>query len=204
MFLVILFFPFTTFSQNDTNRILFGAFLGKSLITYGYQGIPVNPYFSNSVETGISLVIPISNFNIKSGVEFTYFRSPLLNNNNYYEEFLQVPILFNLAGNIQHSKFSFFIGPEASLLIRQGIASPNDQFYTFTSETFGKYYKIGMTSEITYNLWDANNNLHSFGLRFYQDIPNLFSNNTITKIDRYITGTLYYSVLLSSLNPFSK
>lgn len=200
-FLYLLLVPLFAYSQLDTNRLMVGGLLGYSRVTYNFQNVPVNPFFSNSAETGFSLVIPVSNFNIKSGLGVTFFRSPLVENNLFYEEFLRLPVLINVAGNIQKRKISFFIGPEFSLLLRQGVASINDSFYNFPSETFGNYMKIGISSDISYNIRDNRNNLHLFGVKFYQDIPSFIVENRsgVTILDRYITGTIYYSFFLYSL-----
>lgn len=57
--------------------------------------------------------------------------------NRYFEEYLQVLLLLNFAGNIQRSKFSLFIRPEISMLLRKSLTQPSDNYYTFSTDPYG-------------------------------------------------------------------
>jgi hypothetical protein len=192
--------PKIVFSQNDTNntKVYFGGSLGVSKYALAQNEVPVNPYFNSTLDIGASVLFEFTNsFFMKTGVSYTYYRSPFINNVSVYDEFLQIPVLlpclrmkdFNEKGNL-----ILTMGTQISILSRQGQANTNDVNYQILPSTFGGFYKFGVVSEIAiYNRKDKV--IHSYGLKFSMDLPSLYikSNNNLILHNNYVTGSIFYN-----------
>ena len=204
--LILLIFAFPIYignaisqENNTKTSYFFGGNIGLTGYTISQEKIPVNPFFKLSPDVGINGIVVFRNdFFIKTGISYTYFRSPFTGGESTYDELIQVSALFpfykpNLANNKNNLILS--IGPLFSILANQSIAKNQDVFYTKSNEPFGGYLKFGIVSEIAIYTSRVKY-LNSYGFRFTVDLAPLTvkNNSAIVTQKGYITGTIFMNL----------
>ncbi len=183
--------------QNDTTPTMYiGISVGLSAYTVqpGNNEIPVSSDYRINSEAGITGVFDLNNtYLIKTGLFYTYYRSPSVNNGSSYEEFLQLPFSFGFSVNTKRDKKLYVLaGPQISALIRRGTAQSGDDHYTMTNASFGEVYKLGIAVEAAFMRHGKFMNL--FGFRGQMDIPGLVFNSNSADANSYISVGLFYNL----------
>ena len=193
-------FSESVFSQEKNNiGISVGGYLGISAYSTAETSTKVNPFLKSNASVGFVGIFDFSNtFFIQTGVSYTYFKSPFVDNISSFDELIQVPILFSfLRPKLTNSKNSMVIsaGPLFSVLAAQGQANIQDEYYTAKDGMFGGLYKFGVITEIA--IYSPRiKYLNSYGFKFALDIPalTLRSNSNVIVHDNYITGTFFLNI----------
>lgn len=187
------------FGQNDTSTIVYlGGSLGFSKYTVVQNEIAVSPFYRTNAETGIVGVLNFKDrFLGKTGIFYTYYRSPFINNISTYNEFIQIPITVSFL-NIDigsRKQINLLIGPQFSILTRYGSANQGKDNYEINKSSFGNLYKFGVVFEAGFFNTNASF-LNSIGLKFQMDIPSLtiMSKKPMIINDNFISGGIYYNL----------
>ena len=161
--------------------------------------IPVRAYFGTNLELGIDWTLYYQRDKFwKTGISYTFYKSPFKNGMSYYDEYIQIPFVFSIAKcrEFKHNTDLYMtFGPQVSIQTRQGRAQRNDRYYNFDESHFGGAIKFGLTGEFA--LYQTMvNYAHSGGLRLSTDIPKLLirTQDNWMVYDQYITATLFYSI----------
>lgn len=188
------------FGQSDTNvnKIYIGGAFGLSKYTVVQSNVPTSPFSNNNAEVGAVGIIDFKNKVLfKTGLFYSYFRSPFINDVSTYDEFLQLPVLFSFLRHKPQSsqQLDLLIGPQLSILTRQGLAEQGQDYYHIDNSLFGGFYKVGLVFELSFNNYN-NKMLNSLGLKFQLDIPALTikQNNGHVINDNFISGGIYYNL----------
>lgn len=189
--------------ENNTKMYIGGAFSFNSYV-FSQNEIEVYPNAKFNLDIIASILFDCSNrFFIKSGINYTYFRSPFINNISTYDEFIQIPVLipFLRVKEIgERDNLFLSIGPQISILARQGHANIGDKNYQIIPSTFGGFYKFGIISEFA--LYSRKNNkfVHSYGLKFSMDLKPLYikSNSSLKINNKYVTSGIFYNINMIS------
>tara|TARA_R110002050_G_C8944901_1_gene512903 strand:+ start:831 stop:1478 length:648 start_codon:yes stop_codon:yes gene_type:complete len=203
--ILILLIAFPVFSGDafaqEENKILLnvGGEIGISAYTVLEENVRVNSFFKSSANVEIVGLFEFSNVLwIKTGVGYTYYKSPVVNGQSAYDELIQIPILFSfLRPTLANSKNTLVLsaGPMFSVLAAQGLARVQDEFFLTKDGMFGGFYKFGLISEIAIYTPKVKF-LNSYGFKFSMDIPSLtiISNKNAIVHDNYITGTFFLNI----------
>lgn len=182
------------FGQTDTGTSVYlGGSLGLSRYTFVQNEIAVSPYYRTNTEVGLTSLIYFNNkLFTKTGLFYTYYRSPFVNNSSTYDEFIQIPILIPFL-TLNH--LNLLIGPQLSVITRQGLANYGDDNYQMINSSFGGLYKFGIVFET--NLIRSNDKfLNSIGVKFQIDISALTikTNNNLSINDDFISGGVFFNL----------
>ncbi len=186
------------FGQSDTCTTYLGGSLGFSAYTVAQNEIPVTPFYQTNAEAGIVGVLNFKDkFLSKTGIFFTSYRSPFVNNISTYNEFIQIPIIFSFL-NIDlgsRKQINLLIGPQISILTRYGVAKQGEDNYEINKSSFGDLYKFGVVTEAGFFNTNASF-LNSFGLKFQMDIPALtiMSKEQMVVHDNFVSVGIYYNL----------
>lgn len=186
-------------SENIT-KIYIGGSFGFNGYGLSQNEIEVKPYAKFNLDLGATILFDFSNkYFIKSGVNFTYYRSPFISNISTYDELIQIPVLFPVfrVKEINESdNLILSIGTQISILARQGIANIGDNNYQILPSSFGGFYKFGILSEFAIYSRKNNKFVHSYGLKFSMDLEPLYikSKSSLKINNTYVTGGIFYNI----------
>ena len=189
------------FGQSDTSTTIYlGGSLGFSAytVTVAQNEIPVTPFYQTNAEAGIVGVLNFKDkFLSKTGIFFTYYRSPFVNNISTYNEFIQIPIIFSFLNTDlgARKQINLLIGPQISILTRYGVAKQGEDNYEINKSSFGDLYKFGVVAEAGFFNTNASF-LNSFGLKCQMDIPALtiMSKEQMVVHDNFVSVGIYYNL----------
>ena len=185
------------YSQDTTNTVstYFGGLIGISSYTLLEPSVPVQPFRGTSAEVGFSVTFLWANdFAIRTGLEYTYFRSPFVEDTSRFQSFIQVPIVFQgfeLARITDRTRILLSGGPKLSLLAQYGLAGAGDSNYNLVGNSFGQGFKTSLIGEIA--LFHRSVGVfNSFGIRISQDLPGWSISQADFRVDdRVSMGTLF-------------
>lgn len=183
----------------------FGLHIAGSVYQDFEPKVPVRAYFATNLEVGFDFTHYYQQDRFfKTGISYTFYKSPFKNDLSYYDEYIQIPFVFSIAKlrEFKHrNKVFMTFGPQISIQSRQGKAERGDKFYNFDESNFGGAIKFGLTGEIAL-YQKMTKYAHAGGLRLSTDIPKLVirTQDNLTVYDQYITATLFYSISKRSLS----
>lgn len=197
-------------SQDATNNqrpVYWGGNIGITLYSFDKSGISTQEFYKLNGEAGLNFIIPINSKGfLKTGLEVSYKKSPFLDGISTFESFLDAPIMISVL-NVDQSKnerkrtFNMLVGSKLALLLEHGTATKADEIYHLTEHATGDYIKLSLLSEISFNVFPKSGSkaFQTFGLRLGKDFEELvFKFDETTKpVAKYLTGTLFYSLLFS-------
>lgn len=200
----------SAFSQDDTSNhaaYYWGGNFGITLYSFDRSGLAIKEFYKVNGEAGFSFLLRAKSKTLKrTGLEVSYKKSPFLNGVSTYESFLDLPFMISFL-NIDRSEherarsINFLIGGKLSLLLEHGTGTKADEIYHLTKNAFGDYLKISLLSEVSYNVFPkkTGKSMQSFGMRFGKDFEDLVVefDGTTKPVARYLTATLFYSLLFS-------
>lgn len=194
----LLIISYTNYAQSNKEND-FGFHLGASVYQDFEIKIPAHYYFGTNLEFGLDWIHYYKNDKFwKTGISYSFFRSPYENDRSYYDEYLKIPLLFSI-GKLRSFKRNndlyFTLGPEISILSRQGKINTGEYFYNMDGSQFGSAIKFGFSFELAL-YQQMIRHTHAGGLRFNFDIPyaNYKAKKDLFLYDQYITATLFYSI----------
>lgn len=176
-----------------------GFHLGAGVYQDIESKMPVKSYFGTNIEFGFDYIKYFKSGKfIKTGVNYTFYKSPYKNEIKYYDEYLQLPLLFSI-GEMREFKHknSLFLtfGPLVSFRTRQGVANRNDQYFDFSKSKMFSAIKFSFIGELAFYQRLAKRS-HSGGLRVTVDVPKAYARfqGSTPVFDQYVTGTLFYNL----------
>lgn len=198
-------FSISKFNAQKRGENNFGFHIAASVYQDFEPKIPVRAYFGTNLELGFDFTHYYQHDKfLKTGINYTFYKSPFKGESSYYDEYIQIPLVFSIAKlrEFKHRNDVYMtFGPQISIQSRQGIAERGDKYYNFDESHFGGAIKFGLTGEIAF-YQRMTNYAHAGGLRLSTDIPKLVirTQDNLTIYDQYITATLFYSLSKRSVS----
>lgn len=202
IFSIVLLIPLKGVSQHykESN---YGFHFGASVYQDIESKMPVKSYFGTNIEFAFDYIKYLKSGRfIKTGINYTFYKSPFRNDIRYYDEYLQLPFLFSIREMREFShKNSLYItfGPLVSFRTRQGIAHRNDRYFNFDQSQMFSAIKFSFIGELAFYQRMAKHS-HSGGVRVTVDIPKAYARlkGNTPVFDQYVTGTLFYNLNVRS------
>ena len=181
--------------QNSANTY-FGGNITLGVYSPMQSEITVDPGHGFLVKPGLSFLFETQgNSFFKIGLDYSSYRSAVIDSTSYYEEYISIPITFPVVKtsvNQENIDFAVLVGPEISVRSRAGVADSLETSYTILDEPFGSQLKFGLMTEFTFLVW-REKSLHTFGVRASADFFQSASTVTNWNERNYFTAGFVYS-----------